>query len=165
MDMITLSIKDRKYGMRKMPPIKGAAFGIRVANLIAKVLSDDNAADALRSLQSRFMGKNPQEQEENKVLDEGQVLTVGQIIVKLLANVSPADIEVIFKEAFSWEVYCGSKRLSYEVNFEEHFTEFPGDLYVVAIWATYNHVKDFFTGLGDGMKALMTNSESKMPKQ
>ena len=163
--MITLTIKDRKYGMRKMPPIKGAAFGARVANLVSKVLSQDGALDTLQSLQKRFDGNNTQGSEGNKELDTTQALTMGQIIIKLLAGVDPVALDAIFREAFSWEVYCGSKRLSDDVTFEEHFSEFPGDLYVVAVWATYNHVKDFFTGLGDGLQAFMGSSGLKVDKQ
>ena len=159
MDMITLSIKDRKYGMRKMPPIKGAAFGARVANLVSNVLSQDGALEALQSLQSRFLGNNAKEQGENKEIDASQAMTVGQVIIKLLAGVDPEALNAIFKEAFSWEVYCGSKKLSDPTIFDEHFSDFPGDLYVVAVWATYNHVKDFFTGLGDGLHAFMGSSE------
>ena len=165
MDMITLTIKDRKYGMRKMPPIKGATFGVRVANLVSKVLSQEGALGALQALQARYLGNNAQEEGKDKEIDSTQALTMGQVIIKLLAGVDPDALDAIFKEAFSWEVYCGSKRLSDNVTFEEHFSEFPGDLYVVAAWATYNHVKDFFTGLGDGLQAFMGSSELKAHKQ
>lgn len=160
MDMITLTIKDRKYGMRKMPPIKGASFGARVANLVAKVLSDDKALPALQSLQGRLGVKNTQETN----LNSEETMTLGKVILTLVANIDPNALDAIFREAFSWEVYYGSKRLSDDAIFEEHFAEFPGDLYIVAVWATYNHVKDFFTGLGDGLKAFMGNSESMVDK-
>ena len=164
MDMITLTIKDRRYGMRKMPPIKGAAFGARVANLVSKVLSDDNALPALESLQKRFLGKNTKENAKDEDLDGNDAMTFGQMIIRLLASIDPETINSIFREAFSWEVYYGSKRLSDDTIFEEHFSEFPGDLYIVAIWATFNHVKDFFTGLGDGLQALMASSGLKDTK-
>lgn len=164
MDMITLTIKDRRYGMRKMPPIKGAAFGARVANLVSKVLSDDNALPALESIQKRFLGKNTKENAKDEVLDGNDAMTFGQMIIRLLASIDPETINSIFREAFSWEVYYGSKRLSDDTIFEEHFSEFPGDLYIVAIWATFNHVKDFFTGLGDGLQALMASSGLKDTK-
>lgn len=165
MNMLTLKIKDRVYGMRKMPPIKGAAFGLKVANLVSKVLSAEGTLPVLQNLQKRFTAKGEGEEIQNQELDPAQAMTVGRAIVSLLGNVDPEKIDEIFKEAFSWEVYCGSKKLSSEPVFEEHFTEFPGDLYIVAVWATYNHVKDFFTGLGDGLKAFMGSSESKITQQ
>jgi len=165
MDMLTLTIKDRTYGMRKMPPIKGAAFGLKVANLVSKVLSADGALPVLQNIQKRFTSKDVAEDVQKQELDDKQAGTLGQLIISLIANVDPKVVDEIFREAFSWEVYYGSKRLSNEPVFEEHFQQFPGDLYIVAIWATYNHVKDFFTGLGDGLQAFMTNSESKTRKQ
>ena len=157
MNMLTLKIKDRTYGMRKMPPIKGAAFGLKVANLVSKVLSADGSISVLQNLQKKFTKVEGQEI-QNQELDPAQAMTIGRAIVSLLGNVDPEKIDEIFKEAFSWEVYCGSKKLSSEPIFEEHFTEFPGDLYIVAVWATYNHVKDFFIGLGDGLTAFIANS-------
>ena len=165
MSMLTLKIKDRTYGMRKMPPIKGAAFGLKVANLISKVLSAEGTLPVLQNLQKRFTSGNGKEEIPNQEIDPAQAMTIGRAIVSLLGNVDPEKIDEIFKEAFSWEVYYGSQKLSNEAIFEEHFSEFPGDLYIVAVWATYNHVKDFFIGLGDGLKAFMGNSESKITQQ
>lgn len=165
MDMLTLKIKDRTYGMRKMPPIKGAAFGIKVANLVSKVLSAEGSLPVLESIQKRFTSSNVAEDVKNQELDNKQAATLGQLLISLIANVDPKVVDDIFREAFSWEVYYGSQKLSSEPVFEDHFSQFPGDLYIVAIWATYNHVKDFFTGLGDGLQAFMTNSESTTLKQ
>lgn len=165
MDMITLRIKDRTYGMRKMPPIKGAAFGIKVANLVSKVLSAEGALPVLQNIQKRFTSPNEAEEGKNQEIDDKQAATLGQLVIRLIANVDPKTVDDIFREAFSWEVYYGSQRLSNDAAFDDHFSQFPGDLYIVAVWATYNHVKDFFTGLGDGLHAFMTSSESKTLKQ
>ena len=165
MDMLTLKIKDRTYGMRKMPPIKGAAFGIKVANVVSKVLSAEGTLPVLQNLQKRFTSGNVAEDVKNQELDSKQAITIGQALICLLGNVDPKAVDEIFREAFSWEVYYDSKRLSNDAVFEEHFQEFPGDLYVVAVWATYNHVKDFFTGLGDGLQAFTTSSGLKVDKK
>lgn len=165
MDMLTLKIKDRTYGMRKMPPIKGAAFGIKVANLVSKVLSAEGTLPVLQNLQKRFTSAETAQDGLKQELDSKQAMTIGQALIFLIGNLDPEAVDKIFKEAFSWEVYYGSQRLSNEAAFEEHFSEFPGDLYVVAAWATYNHVKDFFTGLGDGLTAFTANSGLKVEKQ
>lgn len=163
-DMIVLKIKDRKYGMRKMPPIKGAAFGIRVSSALSKMLAAPGAAEALVDLQKRFKTmarlEDGQSDVQNQEIDTEQATTLGQIIIRLLAQIDADVVNTIFREAFSWEVYYETIRLSDDVQFEEHFAKYPGDLYPVAVWATYNHVKDFFTGLGDGIKAFMTSSEN-----
>lgn len=165
MDMLTLKIKDRTYGMRKMPPIKGAAFGIKVANLVSKVLSAEGMLPVLQNLQKRFTAADVAQDGLHQELDSKQAMTVGQAIIRLIGNVDPKAIDDIFREAFSWEVYFDSKRLSNDAVFEEHFQQFPGDLYIVAVWATYNHVKDFFTGLGDGLTAFTANSGLKADKK
>jgi len=165
-DMIILKIKDRKYGMRKMPPIKGAAFGIKVSSALSKMLATPGATNALVDLQKRFRSMTDSEKDvQNAEISGEQATTLGQVIIQLLAQIDPDTVNAIFREAFSWEVYCENRRLSDDVQFEEHFSQYPGDLYPVAIWATYNHVKDFFTGLGDGMKAFMPNSESNQNAQ
>lgn len=162
-DMIILKIKDRKYGMRKMPPIRGAAFGIKVANVLSKMLAAKDSLDALVDVQKRYNAMAKPEDGVKDVaanLSNGEALTFGQTIIHLLSQVDPDTVTNIFREAFSYEVYYENVKLSDDVQFDLHFSKFPGDLYVVAVWATYNHVKDFFTGLGDGIQAFMTNSET-----
>lgn len=158
--MITLKIKDRKYGMRKMPPIKGAAFGIRVSSALSKMLASPNAMNALLDIQNRFKTMSKPEDNGKAEISTQDAMTFGQTIVTLLAQVDPNVITDIFREAFSYEVYCGEVKLSDDTQFDMHFEKFPGDLYPIAVWATYNHVKDFFTGLGDGIKAFMPSSEN-----
>lgn len=165
-DMIIFKIKDRKYGMRKMPPIRGAAFGLRVSSAISKMLASKNAMDALTDIQKRFKGLvSPEEGKKEDAVTEvtaEQAVTFGQTIVQLLSEMDPDAVTDIFREAFSYEVYYETLKLSDDVQFDEHFSQYPGDLYPVAIWATYNHVKDFFTGLGDGIKAFMPNSGTSL---
>jgi len=158
MNMLILKIQDRKYGMRKMPPIKGSAFGIRVSSVLSKILSSPNAKTALLDIQSRFHGLSKAEDTNNAAVSTKDALTFGQTILMLLSDIDPNAVIDIIREAFSYEVYCDNKKLSDDVVFDEHFEQYPGDLYVVGIWAAYNHVKDFFTGLGDGIKAFMPSS-------
>lgn len=163
-DMIILKIKDRKYGMRKMPPIKGAAFGIRVSSALSRMLAGKGAMNALTDLQKRFNALARPEEDKNETqqteITTSEAMTFGQAIIQLLAEADPNTITDIFREAFSYEVYCDTVKLSDDVQFDEHFGKYPGDLYPVAVWATYNHVKDFFTGIGDGIKAFIPNSWS-----
>lgn len=162
-DMIVLKIKDRKYGMRKMPPIRGAAFGIRVANVLSKMLAAKDSLDTLAGIQRRFnmAGKSKESMKDiSASISADEAMTFGQTIIQLISQADPNTITEIFREAFSWEVYFENIKLNDDVQFDLHFSKFPGDLYPVAVWATYNHVKDFFTGLGDGIQAFMTSSET-----
>lgn len=158
-EMIILKIKDRKYGMRKMPPLKGSQFGVRVASVLSKALSDPRAKEALESLKSK-MGLDADKIES---LDNESALTAGSAIIGLISTIPANEINSIFSEAFSYEVYFEDKKLSDELTFDLHFQRYPQDLYVVAIWSIFHNVKDFFSGIGDGLKALMPNSvASKM---
>lgn len=147
-NVLTLQIEDRKYGMRKMPPLMGSRFGIRVAACVSKLLSQPRAKDALLRLQAS----------QGKGLDNVEAATFGMEMMSLLSSVDPDELSGIFRDALAYEVYYGNSRLSDEVFFEEHFSKYPGDLYVVEAWAAYNHVRDFFTGLGAGLKALTSSS-------
>lgn len=157
-DMVILKIKDRKYGMRKMPPLQGSSFGIKVASLLSKVLANPGAKDALESLKNK-LGLDSVNNGVND-LSNDQALTAGAAIIGLLSTIPAGDITAIFSEAFSYEVYYENTRLSDVMNFDIHFQQYPQDLYIVAIWATYHNVKDFFSGIGDGMKALIPNSNA-----
>lgn len=162
-EMIVLTIQNRRYGMRKMPPMQGARFGIRVGSLISKIAAGKDALKSLELLQTFIPkeGDNAVEKPKEFSLAASEAISIGSSILGLLSNIDPNELMEIFKEAFSYEVYCGDIKLSDEISFDVHFQSYPGDLYVVALWATYNHVKDFFTGLGDGMKALMPSSGQK----
>lgn len=160
-NVIILSLNGRKYGMRKMPPLQGSAFGIKVSVALSRILAKPEAKEALIKLQGI-----------SKATDIGNsvALDIGGTILGLLSGVDPAELNAIFHEALSYEVFYEDSRLSDENFFEEHFSEYPQDLYIVAIWAVYNHVRDFFTGIGDGVKALTKASgeakaeESPFPK-
>ena len=156
--MIILKIKDRKYGMRKMPPLQGSAFGLKVASLVSKLSTGKNSLAALQALQKQFSGVTDKPEAE---MDTATAMTAGASILSLISNVDANELMAIFREAFSYEVYAEESSLSDPDNFDVHFQKYPGDLYVVAAWATYNHVADFFVGLGDGIKALIPSSMSK----
>lgn len=160
MKMLELKIQDRKYGMRKMPPLQGAAFGLKVATLLGKLAANPGAGNALEKIKKDFLGKDQAVQ-----MSQSDVMTTGAALIGILAGIDATEIMSVFKEAFSYEVYFEDKKLSDEINFDMHFGQFKGDLYVVAIWATYNHVIDFFSGLGDGLKALMPSSKTSLPDQ
>lgn len=159
-DLIVLKIQDRRYGMRKMPPLQGSAFGIKVATLMSKVLSNPAAQKILQDVRAKIGDR-----EGASELAENEASSIGVMILGLLANIDADEVTAIFQKAFSYEVYYESIKLSDENQFDLHFQQYPSDLYVVAIWATYNHVKDFFTGLGDGIKALTTSSEEQKEKK
>lgn len=144
--LITLTFRGRQYGMRKMPPLQGANFGLKVSAALAKVLSQPSAKESLATVQ--------------KAGQEDDIGAVIPAVMGLVSGMDANEVAALFKEAFSYEVYCGEEKLSDGAAFEEHFSKYPEDLYIVAIWATYNHVKDFFSGLGDGVKALMANSKA-----
>lgn len=163
MDMITLKIQERRYGMRKMPPMQGARFTARVVSLVSKAASGKDALktfEMFRSVLPSDMEKN-EEQKKETSLDAGQAITIGSSILGLFSTIDPDQLMDIFKEAFSYEVYCGDVKLSDEMSLDIHFQKFPGDFYIVALWVTYNQAKDFFTGFGDGIKALFPAFELK----
>ena len=158
-DLIVLKIQDRRYGMRKMPPLQGSAFGIKVATMMSKILSNPAAQQVLKDIKEK-VGDG-----DAKNLEQKEATSIGVMILGLLSGIDADEVTAIFRQAFSYEVYYESTRLSDETQFDLHFQQYPSDLYVVAIWATYNHVKDFFTGLGDGIKALTTSSEQATNKK
>lgn len=159
--MIILKIKDRKYGMYKMSPLEGAPFGLRVAKMVSTILGAPKAKESLELLMKRFSGENSKETS----LSMGEAMTIGASIVSLLSGIDPEELNAIFKKAIKSDVFFEDIRLGDDSEFDMHFQKFPGDLYVVCGWATYNHVHDFFSGIGDGVKALMTNSELSNPGQ
>lgn len=153
-EMIILKIGERKYGMRKMPPLQGSAFGLKVASLVSKLAAGEGAMESLKGLQAKFGDGKAKE------MSSDSMVTVGASLISLISNVNPKELHEILQEAFSYEVYAGESKLSDADAFDIHFQKHPGDLYVVGAWATYNHVHDFFVGLGDGLKALMSNSKT-----
>lgn len=161
-EMIVLKIGERKYGMRKMPPIQGISFATKVFSAISKMVSNGNSLQALKDIKAKMGTPGESTSKVPSEISNEQLLSYGTTLISLLSGIDPQTVTDIFKEAFSFEVYCGEVKLGNEILFNDHFSKFPQDLYVVAIWATYNHVKDFFIGAGDGVKALM-NSSGKTP--
>lgn len=152
--LILFTIEERTYGMRKMPPIKGAAFALKVATFLANLIgSGEDVLGSFKKLASDLE------------LDEKELANDSVLVQRLFSLVGAADpnkLQEIFQEAFSYEVYCEEKKLTDLSVFEDHFAQYPSDLFPVAIWATYNHVKDFFVGIGAGAKALSANSRANL---
>lgn len=159
-EMIVLMIQERKYGMRKMPPMQGARFTARVMSLVSKIAAGEGALksfESLRSLLPNSENTSPNPAKEEVAITASEAVSIGSTILSLLSNIDADELMEIFKEAFSYEVYCGDVKLSDEVNFDVHFQSYRSDLYIVALWVTYNQAKDFFTGFQDGIKALIPN--------
>jgi len=158
-DLIKLKIENVTYGMRKMPPMRASAFGLKVMKVAGSALSNPAALSIFKDISAK--AKNGKAEVEE--MDKDNVMTTGMALLKLLDGIDTDKVSEILRESFSYEVYAEDKRLSDEVNFDIHFQQHPGHLYVVGIWATWNHVKDFFSGLGVGMTALMKSSGTSQP--
>ena len=148
-EMIFLNLAGRKYGMLKMPPFQGAAFGLRVFTCLSKVFGKDGSGSSFINGMAKIAS--------GAQLDESQLSQLGMNLMATFASIDPSELTSVLKTAFT-NVYYEQLSLMNEGDFDMHFQKHPGDLYVVGIWAAYNHVKDFFTGLGDGLKALMPSS-------
>jgi len=153
MQAINLRIGDRSYSMFRMTPLKGAAFGLKVSSVVAKILSG-NSIQSLREIEGKI--------QEN--ISEDDKLTVGSLVSSALSNVDPKLVFDILKEALLNEVYFDNVRFENDGDLDIHFEKYPQDFYVVGAWAAFNHVKPFFTGLGDGLRALIPNSETSSQK-
>lgn len=158
MEMITLVLQGRRYGMRKMPPMQGARFTARVMSLVSKIAAGEGALKSFEALKTFLPdttkpAPDPSKKEE-VAISTNEAISIGSTLLGLLSNINADELMDLLKEAFSYEVYCEETKLSDEMNFDIHFQKFPGDLYIVAVWVTYNQAKDFFTGFGDGIKAL-----------
>lgn len=117
----------RTYRILKMNPMKGGRFALKVAKTIAPALSTDD--DILGSL-SNF-------KEEDGA----------SIILKVLAGaVSNVDADAVYElgmEALKHECFAGQRKLSDESHFNSHFSEHPGDLLKVMVFAVRVNCKGF----------------------
>ena len=153
MNMLKLTIGDKVYGMRKMPPTLGAFFAPKIAKLVAGMIGNDKFLAMLNDLKDSL----PNVDKNDVKVEEQQMAPIAVAISSILTQLDINEVNAIFKEALSYGVYCDNKDLSKEFDFDEVFGENPGHYFPVAIWATYNHVSDFFVGLPTGLQALMTS--------
>lgn len=172
MDKFTcrLKIDGRVYDMRKMPPIEAAPFGLKVVKVFSKLFSNPAALSGIGSLKSMTGGKSLKDvaSDANSGSDVNvpstEVLSLGLSLISLLGDLNPDELAGIFKKSLDSDVFVNeNERLSDEDVFHRHFQQYPGDYYPVAVWATWNHVKDFFGGIGGGMKAVFGSFQNAQP--
>jgi hypothetical protein len=172
MDKFTcrLKIDGRQYDMRKMPPIEAAPFGLKVVKVFSKLFSNPAALSGIDSLKNMTGGKSLKDIASNPAsgtdvnVPSAEVLSLGLSLISLLGELDADDLAAIFKKSLSADVFVNeNERLSDEDVFHRHFQQFPGDYYPVAVWATWNHVKDFFGGIGGGMKAVFGSFQNGPP--
>lgn len=148
-DVCKLNIEGRIYGLRKMSPIEGAPFGLKVFSTFSKILMSPAVADIAKSL------GDLKDKKDLTQVETSEAIRLGLTLIPLLSCLNPDEVTAVFKKAVDTDVFIGEDRLADDDVFHKHFQQYPGDYYPVAIWATWSHVRDFFTGIGAGMKALM----------
>jgi len=162
MDMFhcKLTLEGRHYGMRKMPPVKAAPFGLRVISALSKLVANKGAVGALDLLKKNVPSKDGKVDLEGLdfSLDNKELATMVVSIISLISSLDPDEVSGIFTSAFSSDVYCEDQKLSDPVAFDLHFQNHPGDYYPVAIWVTWNNVKPFLKGIGAGVKTFLPQS-------
>ena len=159
-----LTIGTRHYGMRKMPPMKASGFALRVVSAISGLVADPNAVRALDEIQKLIKGQGGETNvsaAENLDIKNEDAIRVFLPIASLLSSLDAKEVDEIFKQALTEDVFVENDRLSDEDVFHRHFQQFTADYFPVAIWATWNNTKDFFGGIGDGMKALFRSSSQE----
>jgi hypothetical protein len=172
MDKFTcrLKIDGRQYDLRKMPPIDAAPFGLKVVKVFSKALSNPAAVQALDSLKKITGNKSlgnlaaTAEKDNDISVAPAEVFALGLSLISVLSELDDKELSNIFKTALNSDVFVGGEdRLSEEDVFHKHFQQFPQDYYPVAVWATWNHVKDFFVGIGGGMKSVFGSFQLAQP--
>lgn len=129
-----MKIEDRDYALLPMPPIKAVRFTPKVAKLLSSVMGAGLTVEKLTS---------------------GNQETIGAMVAGLLASVDTDQLIDLAQEAFSHECYAGSGRLSDPTHFDKWFTDHPGDMLPVCIWAIWEHSKDFLLGSAKGFQQIM----------
>ena len=120
-----LTIKERKYALFPMPPLKAIVFAPKVAKLIAIVVGDASQAVL------KHMASN-------------DAAGLGSEALKLLGAIEPADFTQLAKEAIAYEVYAGTGKLGDDNHFNEWFRQYPQDMFPVCCWAIWEHSKQYF---------------------
>lgn len=87
---------------------------------------------------------------------------IGMAIIGALAQANLTQLAGILPEVMG-EVFLLDKRLIAK-NFEEHFSDYPHDLYPVFGWVLAVNLAPFFAGSAQGWKALSKHLGLKSPK-
>lgn len=156
---IEFVINDVKYALLPMGPMKAFPFSAKVGIEITKSLVGDSqplfdVIESMASLGSKL--NSPKKGKGSGEITEKDGKAVFDAMSSLIGRIDPDRLHELGKEALSHEVYAGNKKLSDPLNFEQHFTAHPGDLFPVAIWAIREHSKKYLA-VSDGclMKAIM----------
>ena len=78
--MLKLTIGDKLYGMRKMPPTLGAFFAPKIAKVVAGMVGNDKFLEMLNNLKNNLSDANKDDINEAYALVSGSKLRNEQII-------------------------------------------------------------------------------------
>lgn len=129
-----LNIEGREYALLPMPPIKAIRFTPKVAKLLSSVMGAGLTVSNLTS---------------------GDESKITAMIGGLLAQVDTDKLIDLAQEAFAHECFAGSEKLSNPTHFDKWFSEHPGDMLPVCMWAIWEHSKDFLLGSAKGFQQIM----------
>ena len=148
----TTTINGRQYAMFQMSPVKAIRFVPHVMTVIAQAIGSIDDVNAVLGLA------------DGKKVDQGRVL---KELAHVFGRVDPDDLSDLIEQVFANTVIHAEDGAKLkDAAFERHFQEYPGDLFQVAVWATWENSKDFLFGKDGSFLASMqaikeTRSESQ----
>ena len=122
------TINGQEYSLIPMAPMRAVEYAPKVMTTIVAAIGD-NVGSVINGLKS------------------GEMEKIGAILIQGLSSVDPAKFTALAKEAINHDVYSGSQqKLSDTSFFNEHFRQYPANYFKLAIWAIWEHSKDFIVG-------------------
>jgi len=144
-----LDIEGRKYALFPMPPMNSVYYGPKVVQSLSQCISGVDLAAVVAAAES----------------SESKAESLGMELLKMLPNLDAKVFSDLMMEAMQFEVSCPSGKLSVESIFNQWFTDHPGDLFPVGIWAIWEHSKDYWLKSGAGFQSVLgVGLPSESPK-
>lgn len=116
----TVVLSGREYSLHTMPPVRACVFSAKVAKLIASALG--NVGELINAKDKDMAAM--------RAISEG------------VEGIDAEQYDLLAKQAVAY-ASCELGKLSSPSVFDDWFTQHPGDMHKVCVWAIWQHASPF----------------------